>query len=239
LIDIQQFLLFNNQSINVGYMQNILRPPLCQGAFSKSKNYKNANNPVNHGRIELRSHELSGEKVQGLEEISVVKAKEALRKMLLPTKEAVQVFSNLEQLRKAVKIFNERQGKEQLPANITEAPKFHEAKGQSVELSVSARDTFARIGERAREAFIEEQIERASLYNIPYENYGDNYYQLMVDIDKYEYLLAKAKDYCVDRDISEYDLVALEQAIEEAEHNAYTADQELRSYFSLTRGVEV
>ena len=174
-----------------------------------------------------------------LEDFSVAKAKEALRKMLLPTMEAVQVFSNLEQLRKAVKIFNERQGKEQLPANITEAPKFHEAKGQSVELSVSDRDRFARIGERAREAFIEEQIERASLYNIPYKIYGDNYYQLMQDIDQYEYLLEKAKDYCVDWDISEYDPLALEQTIEEAEHNAYLQDQELRSYFSLTRGVEV
>jgi hypothetical protein len=61
----------------------------------------------------------------------------------------------------------------------------------------------------------------------------------MVDIDKYEYLLTKAKDHCVDLDISEYDIVALEQAIEEAEHNAYTANQELYSYFSLTRGVEV
>ena len=174
-----------------------------------------------------------------LEDFSVAKAKEALRKMLLPTMEAVQVFSNLEQLRKAVKIFNERQSKEQLPANITEAPKFHEAKGQSVELFVSDRDTFARIGERAREAFIEEQIERASLYNIPYKIYGDNYYQLMVDIDKYEYLLERAKDYCVDWDISEYDPLALEQLIEEAEHNAYLYNQELRSYFSTTRGVEV
>jgi hypothetical protein len=86
---------------------------------------------------------------------------------------------------------------------------------------------------------MEEQIERANLYNIPYKNYSDNYYQLMVDIDKYEYLLAKANDYCVDWDMSEYDPLALEQAIEEAEHNAYTADRELRSYFSLTRGVEV
>ena len=174
-----------------------------------------------------------------LEDFSVAKAKEALRKMLLPTMEAVQVFSNLEQLRKAVKIFNERQGKEQLPANITEAPKFHEAKGQSVELSVSDRDTFARVGERAREVFIEEQIERATFYNIPYESYGDNYYQLMVDIDKYEYLLERAKDYCVDWDISEYDPLALEQTIEEAEHNAYLQDQELRSYYSQSRGVEV
>ena len=53
------------------------------------------------------------------------------------------------------------------------------------------------------------------------------------------HLLEKAKDYCVDWDTSEYDPVALEQLIEEAEHNAYLHDQELSSYFSLTRGVEV
>jgi hypothetical protein len=61
----------------------------------------------------------------------------------------------------------------------------------------------------------------------------------MVDIDKYEYLLEKANDYCVDWDISEYDPLALEQEIEEAEHNAYIHDQELRSYYSQSRGVEV
>ena len=202
------------------------------------KNHENINNRVSYGIID-GSHQLLESTMPSLEEISVTKAKEALRKMLLPTKEAMQIFSNLEQLREAVKISNEPKSKEQLPTNITETPKFHEAKSEISQLSDSARDTFARIGERAREAFIEEQIERASLYNIPYETYGDNYYGLMQDIDKYEYLLAKAADYCVDWDISEYDLVALEQAIEEAEHNAYIQDQELRFYFSLTRGVEV
>jgi hypothetical protein len=174
-----------------------------------------------------------------LEDFSVAKAKEALRKMLLPTKEAVQVFSNLEQAKLAVKIFNERKTKEQLPTNITENSKFHEAKSESVELSDSAKETFARIGEKARKVFIEEQIERAMFYNITYKSYGDNYYQLMQDIDQYEYLLEKAKDYCVDWDTSEYEPLALEQELEEAEHNAYMADQELRAYFSLTRGVEV
>ncbi|MCP5378600.1 MAG: hypothetical protein H6910_05745 [Rickettsiaceae bacterium] len=219
-------------------MQNILRLPLCQGAFSKSKNYKKANNPVNHSRIELISHELSEENIHGLEEISVTKAKEALTKNLLKPREVMQVFSNLEAAREANEIFKQRSA-QSLPANIAETPKFHEPKTESLELSDSAKETFARIGLRVREAFIEEQIERANLYNISYENYGNNYYQLMVDIDKYEYLLERAKDYCVDWDTSEYDPLALEQAIEEAEHNAYTADQELRSYFSLTRRVEV
>jgi hypothetical protein len=219
-------------------MQNILRLPLCQGAFLKSKKYKKANNPVNHGRIELRNHELSGENVQALEEISVTKAKEALTKNLLTPREVIQVFSNLEAAREANEIFKQRSA-QVLPSNIAEIPKFHESKTESLELSDSAKETFVRIGLRVREAFIEEQVERADLYNIPYKNYGDDYYRLMVDIDKYEYLLEKAKDYCVDGDISEYDPLALEQTIEEAEHNAYLQDQELRSYFSLTRGVEV
>ena len=219
-------------------MQNISTLPLCQGRNSYEKNRKNINNLASYGIID-ESHQLLESTMLSLEDISVEKAKEALKKGLFGTKEAVQVFSNLEQLRKAVKIFNERQRKEQLPANITEAPKFHEAKSEPVELSQSARDTFARIGERAREAFREQQIERAMFYNIPYESYGDNYYQLMIDIDKYEYLLERAKDYCIDWDASEYDMLALEQEIEEAEHNAYIHDQELRSYYSQSRGVEV
>jgi hypothetical protein len=219
-------------------MQNISRLPLCQGRISYEKNSKNINNSISYGTIEPATFELSA--VSRLEELSVAKAKEVLRKMLLPSKEAVQVFSNLEKLREAVKISNVRNMlAEQLPTNITEIPKFHEAKSEPVELSASTKETFARIGERAREAFIEEQIERAMFYNIPYKSYGENYYQLMLDIDKYEYLLGKANDYCVDWDSSEYDLVALEQAIEEAEHNAYLHDQELRSYYSQSRGIEV
>ena len=219
-------------------MQNISTLPLCQGSYSKSKNHEKINNSVNHGRIELISHELLDSTMPSLEEISVAKAKEALIKNLLMPREAMQVFSNLEAAREANEIFKQRTVLE-LPSNITETPKFYEAKTESLELPESAKETFARIGIRVREAFVEEQIERANFYNIPYKIYGDNYYQLMVDIDKYEYLLEKAKDYCVDWDNSEYDPVALEQAIEEAEYNAYTADQELRSYFSLTRGVEV
>ena len=166
-------------------MQNISRLPLCQGTFSKLKNYKKANDSINHSRIDLRSHKISEENVQDLEEISVAKAKELLQKRLLSPKEAAQIFSNLEQLRQAVKISNESQAVK-LPANIKEVPKFHEAKDEPVELSASSRDTFARIGKRAREAFIEEQIERANFYNISYELYSDNYYQLMQDIDRYE-----------------------------------------------------
>lgn len=213
-------------------MQNILTLPLCQDG----KNHEKINNSVSCGTIEPFTCELSA--VSRLEELSVAKAKETLRKMLLPTKEAVQVFSNLEQARLAIKIYNERQVAK-LPANITETPKFYEAKTESVELSNFAKETFVRIRARAREAFIEEQIERACFYNIPYKSYGENYYQLMVDIDKYEYLLEKANDYCIDWDSREYDPIALEQAIEDAKHSAYIENQKLHFYFSSTRGVEV
>jgi len=92
-----------------------------------------------------------------LEDLSVSKAKEVLTKNLLTPREAMQVLSNLEAAKEATEIFNERNNVK-LPANITEIPKFHEAKSESVELSDSAKETFARIGSRAREAFIEEQI---------------------------------------------------------------------------------
>jgi hypothetical protein len=205
-------------------MENISILPLRQAQI---ENHKKINFSLNHDTIVSKTQEL--------EAMSVAKAKEAL-----------QILKNLEAKKEAIRIFEERKQSEQnlktiidqLPDNITETPKFHEAKSESVELSDTARKTFARIGARAREAFIEDQIERAMVYNIPYESYWDDYYRLMQDIDKYEFLLEKAKEYCVDWDISEYDPLALEQEIEEAEHLAYLQDQEVRFYYSITRGVE-
>lgn len=205
-------------------MQNISTLPLRQAPI---ENHEKINFSLNHDTIVSKTQEL--------EAMSVAKAKEAL-----------QILKNLETKKEAIRIFEERKQSEenlkkiinQFPDNITETPKFHEAKSQSVELSDTARETFARIGVRVREAFIEKQIERAMAYNIPYESYGDDYYQLMQDIDKYEFLLEKAKDYCVDWDISEYDPLALEQEIEEAEHLAYLQNQEINYYYAITRGVE-
>jgi len=223
-------------------MQNISTLPLCQGG----KNHDKITSQNSYGIIDKR-YQLLESTMPSLEDTCVAKAREALRQMLISPKEALQILKNLEAKKEAIRISEERKQSEenlkkiidQLPANITDKPKFHEAKSEPVELSASSKETFARIGERAREAFIEEQIERAMFYNIPYKSYGENYYQLMVDIDKYEYLLEKANDYCIDWDSSEYDLVALEQAIEEAEHNAYIHDQSLRSYYLQSRGVEV
>lgn len=205
-------------------MENISTLPLRQAQI---ENHEKINFSLNHDTIVSKTQEL--------EAMSVAKAKEAL-----------QILKNLEAKKEAIRIFEERKQSEenlkkiidQLPDNITETPKFYEAKSQSVELSDSARETFARIGVRAREAFIEDQIERAMAYNIPYENYGDDYYRLMQDIDKYEFLLEKAKEYCVDWDTSEYDPLALEQEIEEAEHLAYLQNQEINYYYAITRGVE-
>ncbi|WPX99847.1 hypothetical protein Megpolyxen_01755 (plasmid) [Candidatus Megaera polyxenophila] len=164
-----------------------------------------------------------------LEKLSVIKAKEAL---------TMQVLSNLEATEKATVIFNERKSTE-LPANITETPKFHEAKNESVELSNSAKETFARIGARAREAFIEDQIERAMAYNIAYKSYGDDYYRLMQDIDQYEFLLEKAEELDINWDASEYDPIALEQLIEEREEQARNEINELRWGYFASRGVAV
>lgn len=155
------------------------------------------------------------------------------KRVILPN-EAMRMLSNLEALKEAVKIFAARN-----KVSISEVPKFHEAKSEPVELSQSAKETFARIGARAREAFIEEQIERANLYNVPYENYGDNYYQLMVDIDEFEYSIGKAKDLGIDWDDSEYDPVALEQAIEEQEDNTRKDRDLMYSDYLSSRRVTV
>lgn len=209
-------------------MQNISNLPLRQAQI---ENHKKINFSLNHDTIVSKTQEL--------EAMSVEKAKEALLSKVISPTESRQLLSNMDTLKEALLIQLTREPVESLPNNITTTPVFTKVEEQSVELSDSAKETFARIGARAREAFIEEQIERANLYNIPYQTYGDDYYRLMQDIDKYEFLLEKAKDYCVDWDISEYDPVALEQAIEGAEHSAYIENQKLRFYFSLTRGIEI
>lgn len=160
------------------------------------------------------------------------------KKVILP-KEAMQLLYNLEALKEAGKCYLQRNSGKALPSNITETPKFHEVKNEPVELSESAKETFARIGARARLSFIEEQIDRAMVYNINHETYGDDYYRLMQDIDKYEFLLEKAEQLGISWDISEYDPIALEQEIEEAEHNSCAERMNLHFYFNATRGVEV
>jgi hypothetical protein len=208
-------------------MQNISNLPLRQAQI---ENHKKINFSLNHDTIVSKTQEL--------EAMSVAKAKEALLSKVISPKESRQLLSNIDTLKEALLIQLNRESTDPLPKNITTTPVFSKIEEQSVELSDSARETFARIGARAREAFIEEQIERANLYNIPYESYGDDYYQLMQDIDKYEFLLEKAKEYCVDWDTSEYDPLALEQEIEEAEHLAYLQNQEINYYYAITRGIE-
>jgi hypothetical protein len=82
-----------------------------------------------------------------LEDISVAKAKEALSKKLVALKEAIQLSNKPTHTTQT--------------NNITETPKFHEAKPESIELSQSAKETFTRIGERARSKSLNEQIEEA------------------------------------------------------------------------------
>ena len=186
-----------------------------------------------------------------LEKLSVSKAKEVLTKNLLTPREAMQVLSNLEAAKEATEIFNERKAKE-LPANITEIPKFHEAKCESVELSDSAKETFARIGERARsesfaeeiealkkqfkQTFVKQQTRRARKYNIPFDASSVDYHQLSRKIDQYEFLLDEAKRWDIFWDIKIYDPVALEQELEDARSRYWGETREMRSdYFSSRR----
>lgn len=204
---------------------NTLTLPLRQAQI---ENHEKINFSLNHDTIVSDT--------KSLEAMSVDKAKEALLSKVISPKESMQLLSNMETLKEALLIQLERSS---LPENITTKPVLSKIEKQTApELSDSTCKTFARIGVRAREAFIEDQIERAIAYNIPYENYKDDYYRLMQDIDQYEFLLEKAKEYCVDWDISEYDPLALEQEIEEAEHLAYLQNQEINYYYAITRGVE-
>jgi hypothetical protein len=221
-------------------MHNSNNSALSKDTIFGAKNHTNINSVFNS--------------VSSLEDFSVAKAKEALKKMLLTQKEAAQVFSNLEQLREAVKIHNERQVAK-LPTNIKETPKFHETKNESVELSQSAKETFARTGERAaakslndqieearahfKQTFTKQQTKRARKYNIPFDESSVDYHQLSRKIDQYEFLLDEAKRWDISWDIKIYDPVALEQELEEARCRYWRETKAMRSDYYSSRRVAV
>lgn len=137
-----------------------------------------------------------------------------IKRVILP-KEAIQMLSNWEALKEAVRVFTERKtAKALLTFHISEVPKFHEAKEERIELSASSRETMDRIRVRARKAFIKEQMARADKYNIPYNCYNVDFLELSYEIDRYEMLLEEAKELGIYWEISDYDVVALEQEIE-------------------------
>lgn len=160
------------------------------------------------------------------------------KKVILPT-EAMQLLSNLEALKEAGKVYFQRNSKKALPDHISEFPKFHEAKEDKVELSDSAKETFARIGARARKAFIKEQMARADKYNIPYDCYNINFLELSYKIDQYEMLLEEAKDLGIYWEISEYDPVALEQEIEAYKESERRSRDAMYSDYMYSRRVAV
>ena len=159
-------------------------------------------------------------------------------KVIMP-KEALQLLSNLEALKEAGKVYFQRNNKKALPDHISESPKFHESKEDAVELSDSTKETFTRIGDRARKAFIKEQMARADKYNIPYNCYNVNFLELSYKIDHYEMLLEEAKDLGIYWEISDYDPVALEQEIESYKENERKSRDLMYSDYMYSRKVAV
>ena len=203
--------------------------------FFKAKNHNKLNFLSTYAKIDSSNNESFNMNQQ--EAISLSKAKEALT--IISPKESLQALANFETLKVALKLYFQRNNTEESSGNIATIPSFYEPQIDRVELSESAKDSFARIGERVRKEFIEEQIARADKYNIPYDVHHVNFLELSQKIDEYEELLKEAKDYCIDWDKLEYDPVALRQEIEEQERRASYENDDLYSYFVQSRGLEV
>ena len=180
--------------------------------FFKAKNHNKINFLSTYAKIDSSNNESFNMNQQ--EAMSVSKAKDALT------------------------LYFQRNNTQESSGNIATVPSFYEPQIDRVDLSDSAKETFARIGKRVRKEFIEEQIARADQYNIPYNAYTVNFLELSYKIDEYEELLRKAKDYCLNWDIAEYDPVALHQEIEEQERKASYENDDLYSYFVQSRGLE-
>jgi hypothetical protein len=125
-------------------MHNSNNSALSKDIFFQAKNHTNINSISNNS--------------SALKEISIAKAKKPLTKSLLTSREVMQMLSNLEAAREAIKIFNERNNIK-LPDNITEPPNFNRNKTKSANLPESAEETFSGIRARARKAFVKKADE--------------------------------------------------------------------------------
>lgn len=163
----------------------------------------------------------------------------SMPKDVITPKMAFQLLNNLEALKEAGKVYFQQNSQKALPDHISETPKFHETKEEKLELSDSAKETFTRIGFRAREAFIEEQMERAGKYNIPYNSSNVDFLKLSYEIDKYEMLLEEARELGIYWEISDYDPVALEQEIENYKESERRSRDLMYSDYLSSRRVAV
>jgi len=118
-------------------------------------------------------------------------------------------------------------------------PKFSSPTHEKIELPEETKATFARIGERARLKFIEEQTARASKYHIPINLDHVNFLKLEQQIDEYEELLALARKQGIYWDTSIYDPLALAQALEDQDLYYRMERNDLYASFQATRGLEV
>ena len=202
--------------------------------FFKAKNHNKINFLSTYAKIDSSNNESFNMNQQ--EAMSVARAKDALT--IISPSMSLQALANFETLKAALKLYFQRNNTQQSSGNIATVPSFCEPQIDRVELSKESKETFARIDERVRKEFIEEQIARADQYNIPYNAYTVNFLELSYKIDEYEEVLKKAKDYCIDWETSEYDPVYLRQEIEEQELKTSYANDDLYSYFRSTRGLE-
>ena len=127
--------------------------------FFKAKNHNKINFLSTYVKIDSSNNESFNMNQQ--ETMSVARAKDALT--IISPKESLQALVNFETLKAALKLYFQRNNTEESSGNIVTVPSFYEPQIDRVELPESTKDTFARIGERVRKEFIEEQESR-SLY---------------------------------------------------------------------------
>lgn len=152
---------------------------------------------------------------------------------------AFQLLSNLEALKEAGKTYFQKNNQKALPDHISETPSFHETKEEKLELSDSAKETFDRIGTRARNQFVKEQMKRADKYNVPYNCHTVNFLDLSYRINHYEMLLEEAKELGIYWEISDYDPVALEQEIENHKESERRSRDHMYSDYLHSRRVAI
>ena len=175
---------------------------------------------------------------------SVTRAKKAL----LSPKQALQTLTNVEALREAVAINAERTEALQTNLNNSELPTFHQAneEEQYTDIGMPLSEVAAMFARKAKSVYesllISDRgqitLQKASEYQIPYDPSNINFLELFDQVEEFETVIARAKEFGIDWQDFGYDIIAIEQEMLEIaeEERGYRKSSYLD--FVVTRGLE-
>lgn len=132
-------------------------------------------------------------------------------------------------------------------SNISEIPTSHQIKEeeQYTDYGLPLSEvvaTFARMAKSIYESFLisergQELLSKADEYEIPYNASNINFLELFDKVEEFERTITKANEYGIDWQDFGYDIIGIEQEIEEVMAEEYSYNKYAYLDFTSTRGL--